>query len=53
MKTSDLTTITRIIANLIICNMDNGSSFETAKEQAYNRMEKEYPEVFEAYLLAI
>ena len=50
MKKVDLIRISKIIADLVIRNMENGSSYEKAKEQAFNRMNLEYPGVLRIWL---
>ena len=39
-----------IVCDLIVRNMENGSSYEEAKSLAYNRLQKEAPAVLEFWL---
>jgi len=39
-----------IVCNLIVQNMEAGSTYEKAKDQAYNRLQKESPAVLEFWL---
>ena len=52
MEAKDIKTINRIIANMVVENINNGSTMEEAKTQAYNRMNTEYPEIMTAWLIA-
>jgi hypothetical protein len=42
--------INEIVCNLIVENMKAGSDYDKAKDQAFNRMNKECPEVLAAWL---
>ena len=48
----DKNTMKRIVLRLVLGNMANGSDYETAKNQALNRLVKECPDVVMAYLEA-
>ena len=41
-----------IITNLIVKNIAAGASVEKAKDQAFNRINKEYPEALALWLAA-
>ncbi len=38
-------TATEIIKKLILGNMKNGSGYEKAKDQTFNRLNKEFPQL--------
>ena len=44
--------ITKAIGNLIINNMKAGYDYDTAKGQAFNRMNKEYPGLINVWIQA-
>ena len=50
MDQKDNDRITEVIGNLIIGNMKAGSSYDTAKKQAFNRMNKEWPGVLNVWI---
>ena len=50
MKKADIKRISEIVIDLITRNVKNGASVEKAKEQAFNRMNLECPEVLRAWL---
>jgi len=42
--------LNEIVCGLVVRNMQAGSSYKQAKEQAFNRFQKEYPEMLNTYL---
>jgi len=50
MKNSEIDETAEIIVNLILRNMKAGADLETAKQQAFNRMNDSYPVVLSAFL---
>ena len=40
---------TKIILGLVARNMENGSTYKQAKDQAFNRLEKDYPELLNIF----
>ena len=42
--------LNRIICDLIVKNMENGSSYKKAKTQTFNRLEKDSPEIINLWI---
>lgn len=42
--------ISEIILGLVARNMENGLTYEEAKEQAFNRLNKEYPQLLNMWI---
>jgi hypothetical protein len=53
LRDAELKRIGRIVFKLVLKNIQNGATIEEAKEQAFNRMNDDYPVVLAAWIYSI
>jgi len=50
MTKEDRKRMNKIVCKLIVGNMENGSTYKQAKKQAFNRLNKDFPEMLRIWI---